>query len=204
MMNHIIFISVAIILPSVPGQFNTNQFGQYPNQGNNPFGGNQQYGQDQSFAQGPTFGVNNPYDFRPDLGRGFGNDIGSNPYNTYQMSLEGSLRCPQHWVQFQQSCYRFIKSPIRARNDARRNCQAYESDLVSIDSLEEHGFIIYQLLWQDPQHRKWYTSIRQQGPNYWVNDGDGTPLVNMENAFLATDQNTYGKDFIVYRYWLQF
>jgi hypothetical protein len=32
-------------------------------------------------------------------------------------------RCPQHWVQFRSSCYRFIKSPIRPRNDARKNCQ---------------------------------------------------------------------------------
>lgn len=31
-------------------------------------------------------------------------------------------RCPEHWVQFQQSCYRFIKSPLRRREDARKNC----------------------------------------------------------------------------------
>lgn len=203
-MDHKIFITlILIVLPSVPGQFNTNQFGQFPNQaGSNPFSNqpNQPFGNNQPFNTGPTFGVNNPYDPRPDYGnRGY--DIPSNPFlNTYDTnSIEGALRCPQHWVQFQQSCYRFIKSPIRNRNDARRNCQAYESDLVNINSAEEHGFIIYQLLWQDPQHRKWYTGLRQQGPNYWVNDGDGTALVNMENAFLSTDQNIYGKDYIVYR-----
>lgn len=32
-------------------------------------------------------------------------------------------RCPEHWVHFQGSCYRFIKSPIRPREEAKRNCQ---------------------------------------------------------------------------------
>jgi hypothetical protein len=32
-------------------------------------------------------------------------------------------RCPQHWIQFRASCYRFIKSPNRPRAEARKNCQ---------------------------------------------------------------------------------
>lgn len=109
-------------------------------------------------------------------------------------------RCPQHWIKFQESCYRFIKSPLRARQDARKNCQAYQSDLVSIDSLEEHGFLMYQLLWQDPQHRRWYTGARQQG-GYWSNEGDGTQLTNMDNAFLPEPMdNVQGKDYLVYSF----
>lgn len=33
------------------------------------------------------------------------------------------LKCPEHWVQFKQSCYRFIKSPLRPYIEARRICQ---------------------------------------------------------------------------------
>lgn len=109
-------------------------------------------------------------------------------------------RCPKPWVLFQDSCYRFIKS-LRARDDARRNCLAYQSDLLSINSLEEHGNTLRELLLQDPQHRKWYTSVKMQG-TYWTNE-DGTQLVSMENAFLPEryDQsNVYGKDYLVYAY----
>ncbi|XP_015510203.1 contactin [Neodiprion lecontei] len=109
-------------------------------------------------------------------------------------------RCPQYWIRHQESCYRFIKSPLRARAEARKNCQAYQSDLVSVDSLEEHGFLMYQLQWQDPQHRRWYTGIRQQG-GYWSNEPDGSQLVNMDNAFLPEPlDNVQGKDYLVYTF----
>jgi len=114
---------------------------------------------------------------------------------------ESTWRCPQYWIQFQSSCYRFIKSPLHTRNDARRNCQAYESDLVSINSVEEHGFLLYNLLWQDPQHRRWYLSAHQQSPGYWVNE-DGTPLPEMESAFLPEPAVTTGPshDYLVYSF----
>lgn len=109
-------------------------------------------------------------------------------------------QCPQHWIKFQDSCYRFIKSPIRERQDAKRNCEAYQSDLVTINSLDEHGFILYQLLWQDPQHRKWYTGIKYQNGN-WINEGDNTPLLNMENAFLPEpNDNILDRNYLVYSY----
>ncbi|KAG8272855.1 Contactin-3 [Homalodisca vitripennis] len=111
---------------------------------------------------------------------------------------EASWRCPQYWIQFQSSCYRFIKSPLHTRNDARKNCQAYESDLVSVNSVEEHGFLLYNLLWQDPQHRRWYTGSHQQSPGYWVNE-DGTPLPDMESAFLPEPAEPQpNKDYMVY------
>ncbi|XP_066997548.2 contactin [Anabrus simplex] len=110
---------------------------------------------------------------------------------------EIEVRCPQHWIKFQTSCYRFIKSPLRNRNDAKKNCQAYNSELVSVSNLEEHGFLVYQLLWQDPQHRRWYTSARQQSADYWVND-DSTQLVNMDAAFLPAQESTLNKDYLAY------
>lgn len=33
------------------------------------------------------------------------------------------LKCPENWIRHESSCYRFIKSPIRPRADAQRNCQ---------------------------------------------------------------------------------
>ncbi|XP_015594638.1 contactin [Cephus cinctus] len=113
---------------------------------------------------------------------------------------EMKYQCPQYWIRFQESCYRFIKSPIRERDDARRNCQAYQSDLVSINSPEEHGFLLYQLLWQDPQHRKWYTSARSQS-GYWSNEADGSQLNNMENAFLPEpNDGVLGRDYLAYSF----
>lgn len=38
-------------------------------------------------------------------------------------NFDSEMRCPEHWVRFQISCYRFIKSPLRNRNDAAKNCQ---------------------------------------------------------------------------------
>ena len=123
--------------------------------------------------------------------------------NTFAQNIlygEQYHQCPQHWIKFQESCYRFIKSPIRNRQEARRNCEAYQSDLVTINSLEEHGFILYHLLWQDPQHRKWYTGIKYQNGN-WLNEADSTQLLNMDNAFLPEPiDNIFGGDYLVYSY----
>lgn len=194
------FILIFTFLQLIYAQFNTESFGSFGSPGvQNPFG-NQQF---QSFGSQPRLSQsNNPYNYQQQyVNRGYNNELSGNPYKNIYTSdtSEDSLKCPQHWVQFQQSCYRFIKSPIRARNDARKNCQSYESDLVSINSFEEHGFLIYQLLWRDPQHRKWYTSAKQQSPTYWVNEADGSPLLNMENAFLPEHEHTYGRDYLVYR-----
>jgi len=76
--------------------------------------------------------------------------------------------------------------------------QAYQAELVSVNSAEEHGFLVNELLWQDPQHRRWYTSARQQSPDYWIN-GDNSQLVNMDNAFLPEHRSTFNKDYLVYR-----
>lgn len=116
------------------------------------------------------------------------------------------LKCPEHWQQFQSSCYRFIKSPLRPFVEARRICQSFTietnigggGDLASIGSAEEHGFIINQLNWQDPQHRRWYVGAHQQSLNYWINP-DGSQLINMENAFLP-EYEPYGKDYLAYNF----
>ncbi|RZB39944.1 contactin [Asbolus verrucosus] len=72
------------------------------------------------------------------------------------------------------------------------------SDLVSIGSSEEHGFLVNHLNALDPQHRRWYVGAHQQSANYWVNV-DGSQLANMENAFLPV-MEPYGKDFLAYNF----
>ncbi|CAG2055138.1 unnamed protein product, partial [Timema podura] len=96
-----------------------------------------------------------------------------------------------HRPKFGQRCFQ-LGNPIAA--------DAYESDLVSVDSPDEYGFMINQLQWQDPQHRRWYTSAHQQSPDYWINEGDGTSLVNMENAFLPEQDPTFNKDYLAYSF----
>lgn len=116
--------------------------------------------------------------------------------NTY---LNQFYKCPEHWIKFHDSCYRFIKSPLRPRDDARRNCQAFQSDLLSISSMEEHRFILYELLWRDPQHRRWLTGVRLQN-GIWV-EVDGTSMINMDNAFLPEpNDNVVGRDYLAYSY----
>lgn len=72
------------------------------------------------------------------------------------------------------------------------------SDLVSIGSSEEHGFLIYQLNKMDPQHRRWYIGAYQQSANYYVNP-DGSQLANMETAILEVD-SPYGRDYLAYNF----
>ncbi|XP_073990489.1 contactin isoform X2 [Rhodnius prolixus] len=114
---------------------------------------------------------------------------------------EQEWQCPQFWVYFQSSCYRFIKSPLRSRNEARRNCQAYEADLLSVSTIEEHAFILYQLSIQDPQHRRWYISAHQQSPNYWVNE-DGTSLSEFDQTYFSqpTDSIQQNGDYLIYNF----
>ncbi|XP_012215435.1 contactin [Linepithema humile] len=109
-------------------------------------------------------------------------------------------KCPQHWKQFQDSCYRFVKSPLRQREDARKNCQAFQSDLLSIHSLEEYRFVLYELIYQDPQHRRWLTGVRLIN-GIWINEADGTSMQNMDNAFLPEpNDNVLGREYLAYSY----
>ena len=69
--------------------------------------------------------------------------------------------------------------------------------------MDEHYFIISWLREHDPQHALWYISSRQQSPDYWVNEGDDSQLINLDPAFIK-DQSGWeggipGKDYLSYR-----
>lgn len=53
---------------------------------------------------------------------------GSNDIDYY---FNEYMQCPPHWVQFQFSCYRFIKSPLRSYNESRKICQV--SNIITIN-----------------------------------------------------------------------
>jgi hypothetical protein len=108
--------------------------------------------------------------------------------------------CPKSWVHYATSCYKFIRSPIKTRDEARQYCRAFNSDLTSVNTLEEHSFITTYLNKNDPSHRIWYISGRQQSPGVWINDGDGTTMMNLDTAFLPNQETVFEKDFLSYGY----
>lgn len=69
---------------------------------------------------------------------------------------------------------------------------------MNINSLDEHGFILQQLLWQDPQHRRWFTGAKQQNPGYWINEGDGTSLSDLSSTF-THEASISNKEYLAYK-----
>ncbi len=108
--------------------------------------------------------------------------------------------CPKLWIQYSTSCYRFTRSPIKTRDEARQYCRRFNSDLASINSMEEHSFITNYLQNNDPSRRIWYVSGRMQSPGVWANEGDGTAMMNLDQAFLPNQENVFDKDYLAYGY----
>lgn len=125
--------------------------------------------------------------------------------NSFLNSIENDaydpdMVCPKLWVFYGTSCYRFFRSPIKTRNEARQFCRSYNSDLASVNSMEENSFITTYLQKNDPSHRIWYISGRQAGPGNWKNDGDGTAMVNLDSAFLPNQEAIVDANFLAYGY----
>ncbi|KAM3960940.1 contactin [Aphomia sociella] len=170
-------------------------YGSFPVSGND-------YGQSQSSFYQSSDSFNRDF-YSDDV-----NEVDSQDSVGYYAGLdyEERYRCPPHWFRYRESCYRFTKSPSRPRNEARKICQAYEADLAAVNSPEEHGFIITVLTKLDPQKGDWYIAGHQQSPGYWTNDGDGSQLTGLENAFFDDHESVYTSynliphDYLVYRF----
>lgn len=119
---------------------------------------------------------------------------------------ETDIQCPTNWIHYKLSCYKFMRSPVKTRKQARIQCQAYGegSDLVSVSNKEEHGFLIRHLRENDPLLRNWYTSGIQKTPNIWENEGDGTSYQDMMEAFLPNQGSSPKKQFLAYMYSVQY
>lgn len=105
-------------------------------------------------------------------------------------SIEGvdeNSYCPEFWIAFRKVCYRFIKSPKRNWYDAKKICKAYNAELLNVDSLEKHAFIMKQLIVQNHRQNRYFISARQTSPNTWTND-DNTPLVHIDDSFVYEDK----------------
>ena len=95
--------------------------------------------------------------------------------------------CPSNWVDFGTSCYKFTRSPTKNVDKAEETCQLYNAHLVSVNNLEEHLFITNWLRNNDPLHRVWHTSGRDQGNNAWRWDADRTEFTVINDLWLPID-----------------
>lgn len=118
-------------------QYNVNTNPQY----NNPQYNNPQYPGSRFEANNPQYGLNSQQYGVSNQQYGLNNpqygSISNERNQPYSInSIDGNyyneeLRCPEYWVQFQQSCYKFIKSPVRPYNEARRICQVRILEVLS-------------------------------------------------------------------------
>ncbi|GAB6020063.1 hypothetical protein CHUAL_002802 [Chamberlinius hualienensis] len=103
-------------------------------------------------------------------------------------ALSEDVDCPKGWEEYGPSCYRFFRSPLKNREQAFQNCQYMNAYLLSVDTMEEHGFILKWLRENDPQHRTWYSSGVDVGNGVWRWQGNDSPFVGMEQAWLPQQQ----------------
>ncbi|XP_028968580.1 contactin [Galendromus occidentalis] len=97
--------------------------------------------------------------------------------------------CPRGWLEYSESCYKFVRSPQKTREDARDLCAAYSARLVSVNTFDELQFIIRWLRANDPQHRRWWTSGYELN-GAWSWDGDGSYFSNIDQLWLPDTGNT--------------
>lgn len=156
----------------------------------NPNTAGQNYGgQSQAQQQYQPFGV----------GGGGGDDSFYNSVNRYkQLEKFGTIQtpqenyCPEHWSVYRSSCIRIYKSPRKDYVNAQKICQAYQGDLISVDNIEKHSFILKLLDVDTNRNSRFYISARQASPNNWIN-ADKTQLVSIEDSFMfnAADDESY-------------
>ena len=201
------FCYLITLLPHVNhAQLTNNQFGdrgRIPNQdlqsnndpnqfGRGRFSNQQQQQQQNRFNDSQRTSQNDPNNpFSNDNSNRFTNNrnpiyninYGGGSGGTYEdEDTDPNHLCPEYWVAYRKSCYRFIKSPKRSWYEAKKICQAAQSDLVNVDNLEKHNFLTRELYLQNHVQNRYYISARQTTPNNWMND-DNTQLYSMEDSF---------------------
>lgn len=163
--------------------------------------------QTQQGTQGGLLGASNPnYNAFPDQNRQFNGGIGGqyDPFNRGTGTSSSGIGyldtysdeqnfCPEHWVAFRQTCYRFIKSPKRNWLEAKKICKAYSAELVNIDNIDKHSFILKELIIQNQRQNRFWVSARQVGPNSWTND-DNSQFLMLEDSFSFEEQAIENED----------
>lgn len=110
------------------------------------------------------------------------NNFASNGFGYVDSYSDELNYCPEHWISYRQTCYRFIRSPKRNWLEAKKICKAYQAELLNVDNIEKHGFILKNLILQNQNQNRFWTSAHQTGPNNWIND-DNSPFLMIEDSF---------------------
>ncbi|XP_076362349.1 contactin isoform X1 [Tachypleus tridentatus] len=118
---------------------------------------------------------------------------------TSSLSVASSIECPRGWEPVLESCYKFTRAPLKDLKGAKEKCFAYNAHLVSVNTIEEHSYIVNYLSLNDPQHRRWFTSGQDEGNNVWVWDGDQTQFTNVDALWLPDQEKEVGK-YLAYNY----
>lgn len=126
--------------------FTTNPFTPLPPRDRGEFG-QRDFGQRdfnrQGGVSGDPFNPFNPQRGINTLGGGgtFNNRLDFD--NVYNFQSPEMKTCPPGWELYELFCYRFVRSPIHNRDDARRNCQVLRYKLTRIFSRSVHKFELY-------------------------------------------------------------
>ncbi|KAH8313129.1 hypothetical protein KR067_000813 [Drosophila pandora] len=115
------------------------------------------------------------------------NNVGTTGASYRDIFSDEDNFCPEYWVSYRQTCYRFIRSPKRNWAEAKKICKAYNADLINVDNVEKHAFILKNLILQNHRQNRFFISARQTGPQNWVNN-DNTQLVQIEDSFSFDDE----------------
>lgn len=68
-----------------------------------------------------------------------------------------------------------------------------------MNSDDEYGFIVNQLLQIDPQHKQWYISGKLTASGNWINDGNKSDtLTSFEKYLLPEQHSTLNRDYVVF------
>lgn len=104
-------------------------------------------------------------------------------------SLSDENYCPEHWLAFRSTCIRVHKSPRKDYLSAQKICQAYQGDLLSVDNVDKHSFILKILDNENNKNNRYFISARQVSPGNWIN-ADKTQLVSIEDSFNFNEEES--------------
>ncbi|CAF0979230.1 unnamed protein product [Rotaria magnacalcarata] len=110
------------------------------------------------------------------------------------------LKCPHGWEEFvgTASCYRFYRFPQETYSGAVSHCP---TDLLSVESFNEHLFIQNWLTENDPSAQRWLTSGKRNGLIWQWTKRSGLFNFQYDQGWLPlTEEEKQKGSFIVYTY----
>ncbi|XP_055522931.1 contactin [Wyeomyia smithii] len=103
-------------------------------------------------------------------------------------SLPDGNYCPEYWLVYRSSCIRVHKSPRKDYLNAQKICQAYQGDLLSVDNIDKHTFILKMLDNENNKNNRYFISARQVSPGNWIN-ADKSQLASVDDSFNYNDED---------------